>query len=90
MSLSASRAGVVISFDDAAGLGEIVDDAGRVFAFHCVELVDGSRSVQEGRRVRFSTRPRLGRIEAASIEAASIEAADIEARPVKASGTRSA
>lgn len=61
--------GTVRTFDEPAGLGEIVDDAGRVWPFHCVEIADGSRVIPVGTRVRFASHPRLGRNEAVSIVA---------------------
>jgi len=59
--------GTVRSFDEQAGLGDIVDGAGRIWPFHCVEIADGSRTIAVGAAVRFSTRPLLGRYEAVAI-----------------------
>jgi cold shock CspA family protein len=61
------RRGSVIEFDESRGLGEIVDDGGNVFAFHCVEIADGTRSIAIGTRVRFDVLAKLGRYEAARI-----------------------
>jgi cold shock CspA family protein len=61
--------GVVRSFDEGRGLGELVADDGTTFAFHCTAIVDGSRSIAEGAPVSFEVVPgRLGRWEAARIE----------------------
>jgi CspA family cold shock protein len=38
-----------------------------VFAFHCVEIADGTRSIGVGTRVRFEVVAKLGRYEAARI-----------------------
>jgi len=59
--------GSVIEFDESRGLGEIVDDDGNVFAFHCVEIADGTRSIAIGTPVRFDVLAKLGRYEAARI-----------------------
>ena len=60
--------GVVEEFDERRGLGTIVADDGDVLPFHCTALADGSRTVEAGRRVRFSVVPGLsGRWEATRI-----------------------
>jgi hypothetical protein len=40
--------GVIEDFDDRRGYGYLVDRAGRRFFFHCVDIVDGSRSIPNG------------------------------------------
>ena len=62
-----ARRGSVTEFDDACGLGEITDEHGDVFAFHCVEIADGTRSIAVGTPVRFDVFAKLGRYEAARI-----------------------
>jgi hypothetical protein len=60
----------VAGFDDARGLGEVVDDAsGARYPFHCIDIADGSRSVPVGVSVVFDVRPKLGRLEAVRITA---------------------
>jgi CspA family cold shock protein len=59
--------GRVAEFDRAVGIGVIVDTDGRRFAFHCVEIVDGTRDIAVGAEVRFDVLPKLGRYEAAAI-----------------------
>jgi cold shock CspA family protein len=59
--------GRVAEFDAAVGLGVIVDDEGRRYPFHCVEIADGSRDIAVGAVVRFDVLPKLGRYEAAAI-----------------------
>lgn len=61
--------GVVASFDAEAGLGEILDDSGRRWPFHCIEIADGTRQVAVGAAVRFRSAARLGRYEAAGVAA---------------------
>ena len=40
--------GVIEDFDDRRGHGCLVDQTGRRFFFHCVDIVDGSRSIPNG------------------------------------------
>jgi hypothetical protein len=40
--------GVIEGFDDRRGYGLLVDQAGRRFFFHCVDIIDGSRSIPNG------------------------------------------
>jgi cold shock CspA family protein len=62
-------AGTVAAYDDAAGYGEIVDDEGVRWWFHCTAIADSSRSVPVGAAVRFRLVPgHLGRREAADVE----------------------
>jgi CspA family cold shock protein len=61
------RRGVVTSFDEVVGLGVITDASGDEFAFHCIEIADGSRSVEVGADVGFELLAKLGRWEAANI-----------------------
>ncbi len=62
-----SRAGVVATFDEQAGLGSVVDDAGTTYPFHCIDIADGTRTIAVGARVEFSVRPRFGRHEATAL-----------------------
>ncbi|HKA84006.1 MAG TPA: cold shock domain-containing protein [Acidimicrobiales bacterium] len=69
MAALGSGSGVVKEFDERRGLGTIAGDDGNVLPFHCTAIADGSRTVDEGRRVRFDVAPGLsGRWEAAGIE----------------------
>ena len=66
-----SHTGVIASFDDPRGIGVIADDDGGEVPFHCTAIADGSRSIEEGARVRFSVvAGHLGRWEAADINPA--------------------
>jgi cold shock CspA family protein len=44
-------AGVVDSFDECRGDGFIVSDGGQRFYFHCVNISDGTRSIEVASRV---------------------------------------
>lgn len=59
--------GVVEAYDSHEGLGWIAADGHR-FLFHCAELLDGTREVEVGRRVRFVVAHRFGHVEASEIE----------------------
>lgn len=62
------RVGQVVAFDAHAGLGEIQDQQGKAWPFHCVSLSDGSRSVEIGAHVKFVVRFHVMRDEAFEIE----------------------
>lgn len=59
--------GTVISFDREVGLGEVRGDDGVTLPFHCIEIADGTRDIAVGALVRYGTRCKLGRVEAASL-----------------------
>jgi cold shock CspA family protein len=61
------RQGSVTEFDESRGLGEVTDETGTVFSFHCVEITDGSRTIATGMPVRFDVIVKFGRHEAARI-----------------------
>lgn len=63
-----SQFGTVSEFDPRRGLGEITDDNGRVWPFHCAEIADGSRSIDVGRRVSFTPMFHVVRDEAFTIQ----------------------
>ncbi len=66
--LRAPKRGVVTEFDDARGLGVVVDDHGRSYPFHCAALADGTRFVELGTSVVFSVAPgHGGRYEARAV-----------------------
>ena len=62
--------GMIETFDDAAGLGTVRLDDGRLYPFHCVSLTDGSRRIDEGRRVEVALGFRVARVEAVDITSA--------------------
>ncbi len=59
--------GVVVVFDDAAGLGEVERDDGVRLQFHCIEIADGTREIAVGTWVTFHLLCKLGRYEAAQL-----------------------
>ena len=59
--------GVVTTFDPAVGLGVVTADDGTEHGFHCVEIADGSRTIEVGRSVEFELLAKLGRYEASEI-----------------------
>lgn len=64
---STGRSGVVIAFDEQSGLGTIDGVDGSTYAFHCIEIADGSRSIAVGAPVSFDLLAKFGRWEAANI-----------------------
>jgi len=59
--------GRVTTFDGHTGLGIVTADDGTDFSFHCVEIADGSRTINTGVTVEFRELPKLGRVEATAI-----------------------
>lgn len=45
--------GRVIAFDEPRGLGEVEDDHGARYPFHCTAIADGTRMIAVGRAVEF-------------------------------------
>jgi cold shock CspA family protein len=69
---TAVRSGVVATYDDAAGYGEISEGRegghGARWWFHCTAIADGSRAIEVGAAVQFRLTPgHLGRYEAIDI-----------------------
>jgi cold shock CspA family protein len=60
--------GAVREFDEAQGLGVITGDDDRAFPFHCIEIADGTRTVDVGQAVTFRLLPRFGTFQAGAIE----------------------
>ena len=57
--------GTVIEFDEDVGLGRVRDDAdGTSYLFHCVEIADGTRTIEVGAAVEFDLMVKFGRPEA--------------------------
>ncbi|HSL57361.1 MAG TPA: cold shock domain-containing protein [Acidimicrobiales bacterium] len=60
--------GTVAAFDEAAGIGTVVDTTGRELFFHCTEIADGTRTIAAGTTVAFAlVAGRRGRWEAADL-----------------------
>ena len=65
---TAPRAGTVVAFDVNRGLGELEDEDGRRYPFHCTSIAGGSRDIPVGVKVEFTVAPGLpGRWEAVGI-----------------------
>ncbi len=64
MTSSEIRQGTVTQFDRRIGLGEITDGEGRVWPFHSAVLTDGTRNVEVGTAVQFTTKFHVVREEA--------------------------
>ena len=63
--------GVVESFDEQQGGGEVRSDSGESLYFHCVALSDGSRVIRPGTRVTGQRSVgRLGRDEVVDVRPA--------------------
>jgi len=63
----ATRTGVVTAFDVDSGLGTVTTEAGTQHLFHCLEIADGSRDIEQGARVSFELLAKFGRFEAANL-----------------------
>jgi cold shock CspA family protein len=50
----AASEGRVARFDVEVGLGTVRGDDGRDYPFHCTQIADGSRTIDEGARVSFA------------------------------------
>ncbi len=62
------RLGRVTSFDSARGRGEVRDEQGQVFGFHCVAIADRSRHIDVDTAVAFQVGPGpCGRFEATTL-----------------------
>lgn len=61
------RRGTVTAFDESSGLGTITTGDGDRHPFHCIEIADGTRSIEVGAEVSFDVLAKLGRWEAANI-----------------------
>jgi CspA family cold shock protein len=59
--------GTVMAFDGDAGLGTIRGDDGIDYLFHCVEIADGTRTIDVAAPVEFSRLAKLGAFEAACV-----------------------
>jgi CspA family cold shock protein len=59
--------GTVVEFDSHVGLGALEAQDGTRYAFHCIEIADGSREIEVGADVSFVPLAKLGRYEAADI-----------------------
>jgi CspA family cold shock protein len=67
MTDAALRTGIVVEFNDHVGLGRI-DSNGEQFLFHCVEIVDGTRTISVDTEVTFVPVTRFGQREASAVQ----------------------
>jgi cold shock CspA family protein len=65
--LFSQSTGVVVSFEEHAGLGLVRSDTGSVLAFHCISIADGTRTIQNGQAVLFEVAFRVKRVEAINL-----------------------
>ncbi|MEQ1700507.1 MAG: hypothetical protein ABMA25_10365 [Ilumatobacteraceae bacterium] len=65
--MSQAARGMVVAFDAAIGLGEVERTDGERFPFHCIEIADGTRTIDVGAAVTFQLLCKLGRYEAAAV-----------------------
>lgn len=61
------RRGVVAIFDEQSGIGVVATREGVEHPFHCIEIADGSRTIEVGTEVSFDLLAKFGRWEAANI-----------------------
>ena len=63
-----TSSGVVATFDDGRGLGQVTGEDGTTLPFHCTAIADGSRTIAEGTAVTYEVvAGRMGRWEAARV-----------------------
>ena len=58
--------GTVTAFDEYVGLGEVTTADGS-YLFHCVEIADGTRTIEVGTDVEFDLMTKFGRDEASRL-----------------------
>jgi CspA family cold shock protein len=63
--------GRVLDFDEHVGLGHVEADGGAVYLFHCVEIADGTRTIEVGTPVEFELMVKFGNEEARSLRPSS-------------------
>jgi cold shock CspA family protein len=59
--------GLITAFDAARGTGAVTADDGTVYPFHCIEIADGTRTIDAGTRVEFALLAKFGHYQAAQI-----------------------
>lgn len=60
--------GTVTEIDEPKGLGTVRGDNGVDYLFHVIEIIDASRTIDEGQRVSFQPLARFGRFQAGRIQ----------------------
>lgn len=62
------RSGIVVEFDRDLGWGSLrLDESGEVLGFHCLDIADGTRTIEVGAAVQCRRVGRLGHWEATAI-----------------------
>ena len=59
--------GRVTDFDEQVGLGHVTADDGTAHLFHCVEIADGTRTIDVGTRVQFDVMVKFDSPEASQL-----------------------
>lgn len=59
--------GSVAAFEPDAGLGTVRGNDGTDYLFHCVEIADGTRTIEVGVAVSFNRLAKLGVYEAGQL-----------------------
>ena len=63
------RSGTVEAFEERRGEGSVRDDDGvHLWPFHCTRIADGTRTIDEGARVRFRVEPGPVGLEAVAVD----------------------
>ena len=63
------QVGTVVSFDERVGLGTVEVKGQGSYLFHCTQIADGSRAIDEGTNVNFVLVARHGGVwEAAELQ----------------------
>ena len=65
--MSEPYSGTIVAFDAAVGLGEVERRDGQRFLFHCIELADGTRTIDVSTAVTFGLLCKLGGYEASGV-----------------------
>jgi cold shock CspA family protein len=60
--------GTVREFDEERGIGVIVGADEQSFLFQCIEIADGTRTIDAGQAVSFRPLPRFGAFQAGAID----------------------
>ena len=62
-----AQEGTVVDFDEHVGLGHVDADDGTRYLFHCVEIADGTRTIDVGTRVQFDVMVKFDSPEASQL-----------------------
>jgi cold shock CspA family protein len=59
--------GIVTEFDGPRGLGAVKANDGANYMFHCIEIADGTRTIDVGQHVSFDPLLKFGQYQAGRI-----------------------